>query len=49
MFDKDLNITGKHGDYLRRIVGELDSDKNKFFRYAYDAYRCVAIIGFIFI
>lgn len=48
MFDKDLNITGKHGDYLRRIVGELDSDKNKFFRYAYDAYRCVAIIGFLY-
>lgn len=48
MFDKDLNITGKHGDYMRKIVAELDFDKNKFFRFAYDAYRCVAIIGFLY-
>lgn len=48
MFDKDLSITGKHGDYMRKIVGDLDSDKNKFFRFAYDAYRCVAVIGFLY-
>ncbi len=48
MFDKDLNITGKHGDYMRKIVAELDSDKDKFFRFAYDAYRCAAVIGFLY-
>ncbi len=48
MFDKDLNITGKHGDYMRKIVAELDSEKNKFFRFAYDAYRCAAVIGFLY-
>lgn len=48
MFAKDFNITGKHGDYMRKLTGEIDENKNKFFRYAYDAYKCVAIIGFIY-
>ena len=48
MFDKDISLTGKHGDYMRRLVAEFDDKKNKFFRYAYDVYKCAAVIGFLY-
>lgn len=48
MFDKDLNITGKHGEYIRRIVDDFDTQKHKFFKAGYDAYKLAAIIGFLY-
>lgn len=57
MFDKDTNITGKHGAYMHRLVSEFytitDSAgkkliSNRFFKNQYDAYKIAAIIGFLY-
>lgn len=47
MFDKDVNISGKHGDYIRHLVAEFEG-KCKFFKSGYDAYKNAPIIGFLF-
>lgn len=56
MFDKDISITGKHGEYMRRLVADFSTQDfsgkekitNHFFNYAYDVYKCVAIVGFLY-
>ena len=47
MFDKNLEITGKHADYLRRLTENIDS-KNSIFSAAYIAYRTASVIGFLY-
>lgn len=48
MFDKNLEITGKHGDYVRKLVGDIDDKKNSIFKHGYQVYKNAAIIGYLF-
>lgn len=47
MFDKNLEITGKHAEYLRKLTESIDS-KNSIFSAAYIAYKNSSIIGFLY-
>ncbi len=47
MFDKNLEITGKHAEYLRKLTETIDS-KNNIFSAAYVAYKNASIIGFLY-
>lgn len=48
MFDKNLEITGKHGEYIRALIGSIDANKNSIFKAAYAAYKDSAIIGYLY-
>lgn len=57
MFKKDINITGKHGEYIRRLVADFYSITdasgkskitNHFFNSGYEVFRCASIIGFLY-
>lgn len=47
MFEGNLEITGKHGEYIRRLSESIDS-KNSIFSAGYYAYRAASIIGFLY-
>lgn len=47
LFVKNLEITGKHAEYLRKLTESIDS-KNSIFSAAYIAYKSVSIIGFLY-
>lgn len=47
MFDKNLEITGKHADYMRRLTENIDS-KNSIFSAAYIAFKSASILGFLY-
>ena len=46
LFDKNLEITGKHAEYIRKLTENIDS-KNSVFSAAYVVYKTASIIGFI--
>jgi len=48
MFDKDYVISGVHGDYIRRLVADIDANKNKLFSFGYDVFKNAAVIGFLY-
>lgn len=49
MFDKNLEITGKHAEYLRKLTESIDSNsKNSIFQAAYVAYKNTSVIGFLY-
>lgn len=47
MFDKNLELTGKHAEYLRKLTESIDS-KNSIFSAAYIAYKNSSVIGFLY-
>ena len=47
LFDKNLEITGKHAEYMRKLTENIDS-KNSVFSAAYVVYKTASIIGFIY-
>lgn len=57
MFDKDIIISGKHGEYMRRLVSDFfvvtDSAgkskiTNHFFSSGYEVFKCASVIGFLY-
>jgi hypothetical protein len=47
LFDKNLEIIGKHAEYIRKLTDNIDS-KNSIFSAAYVVYKTASIIGFIY-
>lgn len=48
MFDKNLEITGKHAEYLRKLIESIDNSKNSIFSAGYVAYKNTSILGFLY-